>query len=76
MIRPVLASLALALLGTLAPAAHAQNTVNALCSTDASWCDLAAREFQTATGIRVLQTHKPTGEALAQLRAEAQSPQR
>jgi iron(III) transport system substrate-binding protein len=74
MIRPVLASLALALLGTLAPAAHAQNTVNALCSTDASWCDLAARDFQTATGIRVLQTHKPTGEALAQLRAEAANP--
>jgi iron(III) transport system substrate-binding protein len=52
----------------------AQQTVNALCSTDQSWCELAAKEFQAATGIRVLQTRKATGEALAQLRAEASNP--
>lgn len=50
------------------------NTVTALCSTDQSWCELAAQEFTRASGIRVLQTRKPTGEALAQLRAEAANP--
>jgi len=54
--------------------AQAQGTVNAICSTDLSWCELAAREFTRATGIRVLQSHKGTGEAGAQLRAEAANP--
>jgi iron(III) transport system substrate-binding protein len=56
-------------------AASAQTaTVNAICSTDQSWCELAAQEFSRATGVRVLQTRKATGEALAQLRAEAANP--
>lgn len=55
-------------------AAQAQQTVNLLRSTDAPWCDLAAKEFQAAAGIRVLQARKSTGEALAQLRAEAANP--
>ena len=54
--------------------AHAQGTVNALCSTDAGWCEAAAAEFSRATGIRVLQAHKGTGEIGAQLRAEAANP--
>lgn len=54
--------------------ARAQGVVNAICSTDQSWCELAAQEFSKATGVRVLQTRKPTGEALAQLRAEAANP--
>ncbi|MFN0186671.1 MAG: ABC transporter substrate-binding protein [Aquabacterium sp.] len=58
----------------LAGGAQAQQTVTAICSTDQGWCELAAREFQSATGIRVLQTRKATGEALAQLRAEAANP--
>ena len=49
-------------------------SVNAICSTDQAWCELAASEFQKATGVRVLQTRKPTGEALAQLRAEVANP--
>jgi iron(III) transport system substrate-binding protein len=49
-------------------------TVSAICSTDQSWCELAAQEFTRATGVRVLQTRKATGEALAQLRAEAANP--
>lgn len=48
--------------------------LTALCSTDQPWCELAAKEFQAKTGIRVLQVHKATGEALAQLRAEAANP--
>jgi iron(III) transport system substrate-binding protein len=66
---------AAALVALMLPAAAwAQGTVNAICSTDLSWCELAAQEFMRATGIRVLQSHKPTGEALAQIRAEASNP--
>ena len=69
-----IAALLLAL-GSLAGAAQAQTgTVNAICSTDQSWCELAAQEFTRATGVKVLQTRKATGEALAQLRAEAANP--
>ena len=50
------------------------NSIHAICSTDQGWCELAASEFQKSTGIKVLQTRKPTGEALAQLRAEAANP--
>ena len=48
--------------------------VNALCSTDQGWCEMAAKEFSLKTGIQVNQTRKATGEALAQLRAEAANP--
>ena len=64
----------LALASSIAAPAWAQGTVTALCSTDQGWCELAATEFQKATGLRVLQTRKATGEALAQLRAEASNP--
>jgi iron(III) transport system substrate-binding protein len=53
---------------------QAQATVNAICSTDQAWCDLAASEFQKASGVKVQQTRRATGEALAQLRAEASNP--
>ena len=59
----------------VAGAAHAQSgVVNALCSTDASWCEAAAAEFTRSTGIKVNQAHKGTGEIAAQLRAEAANP--
>jgi iron(III) transport system substrate-binding protein len=61
-------------LALAAAGVQAQGVVNAICSTDQSWCELAAKEFTRATGVRVLQTHKPTGEALAQVRAEAANP--
>ena len=54
--------------------ASAQGVVNALCSTDASWCEAAAAQFTKTTGIKVNQAHKGTGEIAAQLRAEAQNP--
>ena len=63
------------LLSFFASTANAQSqVVHAICSTDQSWCEMAAAEFQKQTGIRVLQTRKPTGEALAQLRAEVANP--
>ena len=67
-----LAALALAL--ALTPALAQRQQVTALCSTDQSWCELAAKEFEAQTGIKVLQVRKATGEALAQLRAEAANP--
>lgn len=37
-------------------AARAQGQqVSAICSTDQSWCELAAKEFQAHSGIKVLQ---------------------
>ncbi|MBC7436547.1 MAG: ABC transporter substrate-binding protein [Bdellovibrionales bacterium] len=65
---------ALAFAAGSGPALAQQGTVNAICSTDLSWCELAAKEFTRATGIKVLQSHKGTGEAAAQLRAEAANP--
>ena len=58
-LRPLM-SVVVALMG-IAPATQAQQVVNALCSTDLGWCELAAKEFQAATGIRVNQTRKATG---------------
>ncbi len=70
--RAALASVLAALATGMAIAQPQQLT--ALCSTDQGWCELAAKEFQAATGIKVLQVRKATGEALAQLRAEAANP--
>jgi iron(III) transport system substrate-binding protein len=53
--------------------ANAQQVV-ALCSAGQAWCELAASEFTKATGIKVLQSRKATGEVLAQLKAEAGNP--
>jgi len=65
---------ALAAVGALASIPSFAQTVTAICSTDQPWCEAAAREFSKATGIRVLQTRKPTGEALAQIASEAANP--
>lgn len=72
-LQSILAAGGLALLAAAAQA-QAPATVSAICSTDQAWCELAAQEFTRATGIRVQQTRKPTGEALAQIRAEAANP--
>ena len=65
---------AIPLVAAFASFAASAHTVTAMCSTDQGWCEAAAREFTKATGIRVLQTRKPTGEALAQIAAEAANP--
>ncbi|MEY2620840.1 MAG: putative 2-aminoethylphosphonate-binding periplasmic protein precursor [Pseudomonadota bacterium] len=73
--KPLIRHVCWLILGLCAFSASAQNqSVTAICSTDQSWCDLAAAEFQKQTGLRVLQTRKATGEALAQLRAESANP--
>jgi iron(III) transport system substrate-binding protein len=67
-------SLLVAALAAASASVLAQGSVNALCSTDAGWCEAAAAEFSRATGIQVQQAHKGTGEIGAQLRAEAANP--
>jgi iron(III) transport system substrate-binding protein len=49
-------------------------TITALCSTDQTWCELAAAEFSKRSGIKVLQVRKATGEAMAQIKAESENP--
>jgi iron(III) transport system substrate-binding protein len=61
-------------LASAGASAQSGGTVNALCSTDASWCEAAALAFTRETGIKVNQAHKGTGEIAAQLRAEAANP--
>ncbi|HSV46029.1 MAG TPA: ABC transporter substrate-binding protein [Ramlibacter sp.] len=65
---------ALLLSASCAALAQGAAPISVICSTDQGWCDLAAQEYTRATGQRVLQTRKPTGEALAQIRAEAANP--
>ncbi|MEP6824550.1 MAG: ABC transporter substrate-binding protein [Ramlibacter sp.] len=60
--------------GITAQAQPQTGVVNALCSTDASWCEAAAADFTRSTGIKVNQAHKGTGEIAAQLRAESANP--
>ena len=72
--RLLLTSACAVALALAAPARAQTGAVNALCSTDASWCEAAALEFTRLTGIRVNQAHKGTGEVGAQLRAEAVNP--
>ena len=66
--------LAVAAPGAVVSVQAQQQQIVAICSTDQSWCELAAKEFGKATGIKVLQVRKSTGEALAQLKAEAANP--
>lgn len=54
--------------------AQAQGQVTVLCSLFAEWCEIMRAEFEKATGIRAVVTTKSTGEAFAQLRAEADNP--
>src|SRR5690606_32559610 len=72
--RTLAAAALLSAAAALSPQAGAQGVVNALCSTDAPWCEAAAAEFTRTTGIKVNQAHKGTGEIGAQLRAEAANP--
>ena len=47
-----------------------QGAVNALCSTDAGWCEAAAAEFTRATGIKVNRVDADDAGILARLKAE------
>jgi len=55
-------------------AAAPEQKVVIICSPDPDWCDLVKTEFPRATGIALDYLRLSSGEALARLRAERQSP--
>ena len=55
------AALTLGLACSVSPA-FAQQTVIAICSTDRPWCDLAASDFQKATGNSAVDALMETAE--------------
>src|SRR5688572_28187339 len=68
-IRTVAAALAVAGAGI----AHGQ-TINVICSVQIEWRQAMATEYQKATGVKVAMVQKGSGEALAQISAEAANP--
>ena len=44
------------------------------CSAQEDWCQLMAKGFEEATGIKVNMTRKSSGETMAQIKAEASNP--
>lgn len=74
MLKNALALTALSLGAFATTGAHAQGTLNLSCSVQVEWCQAVATSFQKSTGINVAMTQRGSGEALAQLRAEAQNP--
>lgn len=57
-----------------APVAATAEELNLICSAGQEWCDLMVGAFEEQTGIDVAMVRKSTGEALAQIRAEAANP--
>jgi len=58
----------------VAAMAQAQGTLNVICSVQVEWCQAMATEFQKATGVKMAMVQKGSGEALAQITAEAANP--
>ncbi|MGB1311686.1 MAG: extracellular solute-binding protein, partial [Leucothrix sp.] len=61
-------------LSLLASNAYAAEKLTYYCSAQEDWCQLMAKGFQEATGIKVNMTRKSSGETMAQLKAEASNP--
>jgi iron(III) transport system substrate-binding protein len=70
----VLRALMALAIGSTALPALAQQQVNVLCPMAAEWCNMAASEFEKATGIKVALTLKGSGESFAQVAAEKANP--
>ena len=73
--RPLLAALAVsaALMSHVRAQAPA-GEIALVCSFLEEWCRLMATEFERESGIRVAMIRRSTGEAYAQIKAEAQRP--
>ena len=56
-----------------APAA-AQGQLNVICSVQIEWCQILATVFAKTSGVKVNMVQKGSGEAVAQLSAEAANP--
>ena len=71
---PLIALVVLAALAGAAAPAAAQGGLVVYCSVLVDWCQLAATEFERATGVKVTLSPKGSGETFAQIRAEAGNP--
>ena len=68
---------AFAIFGLVAATANTSSAAGKLtyyCSAEIEWCQLMAKEFEKATGIKVAMTRKSSGETFAQIRAERRNP--
>jgi iron(III) transport system substrate-binding protein len=73
--KPILRAAAqAALLASFAAPAWADGSLNVICGVQAEWCNLVQQVFSKSTGIKVNMVQKGSGEALAQLTAEAANP--
>src|ERR671939_93374 len=61
-------------LAVLACAANAADQINVICSVQAEWCNMVSTVYARSTGARVNMSLKGSGEALAQLIAERETP--
>ncbi len=59
---------------TLSLSAQAAGRLNVVCSADNAWCELMEAEFEKKYDIDVSMVRKSSGEAYAQVRAEARNP--
>ena len=59
---------------TMAGSALAAGKMTLYCSAQEDWCQLMARGFEKASGVKVNMTRKSSGETFAQIRAEARNP--
>ena len=62
------------LVAATAGTAAAADKLTYYCSAEEEWCQLMAKEFAKATGIKVAMTRKSSGETFAQIRAERRNP--
>ncbi len=58
----------------LATQAVAAEKLNYYCSAQEDWCQLMARGFEEATGIKVNMTRRSSGETFALIKAESANP--
>ena len=58
----------------LATQAAAAEKLNYYCSAQEDWCQLMARGFEEATGIKVNMTRRSSGETFALIKAESANP--
>ena len=68
--------LGIAVLGVFmaAPQVAFTQELNLVCSAEQDWCDFMVNLFEEETGADVAMVRKSSGEALAQVRAEASNP--
>lgn len=70
----VLIGLALALALAAPNSAHAQGNLTVYCAKVEDWCRVMVTAFERKSGIKVAMTRKSSGEAFAQIKAEAANP--